>query len=179
MTMTSLLSASLVDRNLLLLGRGELAVRFGLCAQALDRVHHVRLLRQHRIAELLRPIEILVHHVEHGRRRHERLHARVPILLGESLVELVALQRCIGFGEAVGLHHLERIGRGHQHLREQGVGIERDRRDKRVELALAEGLLFGGGGLRAGRRLVRGKSRPREKRRDDCDCESSRRTALT
>ena len=69
--------------------------------------------------------------------------------LVERLVELVALERFVRLGEAVGLHHLERIGRGHQHLREQGVGIERDRRDQRVELALAEGLLLGCGGFGA------------------------------
>jgi hypothetical protein len=76
----------------------------------LDRVHHLGLLRQHRVLELLGPIEIVVHHGEHGRRRHQRLHARVPILFGKCVVELVALQGFIGLGKAVCLYNLERIG---------------------------------------------------------------------
>ena len=74
-------------------------------ALALDRVHHVSLLREHRVAELLRPVEIVVHHGEHRRRRHKRLDARVPILLRKRFVELVALERFIGLRSAVSPHN--------------------------------------------------------------------------
>jgi hypothetical protein len=32
------------------------------------------------------------------------------------------------------LHDLERVGRGHEHLGEQRIGIEGDRRDELIEL---------------------------------------------
>jgi hypothetical protein len=35
---------------------------------ALDRVHHVGLLRQHGVAEILGPIDLVAHHLEHVRR---------------------------------------------------------------------------------------------------------------
>jgi len=46
----------LSDLDLLLFGRLQLAIGLSLGAQALDRIHHVGLLRQHRIAEFLGPI---------------------------------------------------------------------------------------------------------------------------
>jgi len=49
-----------------------------------------------------------------------------------------------------GLHHLERIGRRHQHLRQQRIGIERDRRQQLVELFRLEQRL-----VRCGRRRRR------------------------
>jgi hypothetical protein len=58
----------LPNRDCLLIGRCQLVVRLSLRAQTLDRIHHVGLLRQKRIAELLRPIELTAHHREHGRR---------------------------------------------------------------------------------------------------------------
>ena len=75
-------------------------------------------------------------------RRHKLLHARVPVLLVQRRGELVALEALVGLGEAVGLHDLERIGRGHEHLREQRIGIERDRRDKLIELPGIEQILL-------------------------------------
>ena len=56
-----------IDRDRLLLGGSELAVGPRARAQPLDRVHDVRLLGQHGVAELLRPIELLAHHVQHAR----------------------------------------------------------------------------------------------------------------
>ena len=116
-----------------------LACAFG--AQSLDRVHHIGLLRQHGVAELLGPVELVIHHRQHGRRRYELLDARVPVLLVESPLQLVAFQHLVGFGPALGLDHLERIGRRHQHLRQQRVRIERDRRDELIELTFIEQLL--------------------------------------
>ena len=159
----------LSDLDLLLFGRLQLAIGLSLGAQALDRIHHVGLLRQHRIAEFLGPIEIVVHHGEYGRHRYQCLHARVPILIGERVVKLVALQGFVGLRPTIGLDHFERIGRRHEHLREQRIGIKRDRRHERVKLILAEGLLlrrcgFGASGLASGKgwpRHERGDAGPR------------------
>src|SRR5262249_9041968 len=58
--------AFLGDR--LLLCRLELVVRIGPGAQPLNGVHHIGLLCQHGIAELLRPVELAAHHGENARR---------------------------------------------------------------------------------------------------------------
>ena len=61
---------SLVDVNLLLAS--------ALRAQPLDRIHHVRLLGQNRVAKFLRPVELGAHHRQDVRRRDQRLDAVIP-----------------------------------------------------------------------------------------------------
>ena len=68
----------------------------------------------------------------------EPLDARVPVLLLERLVERVVLQARVLPAPAVRLDDLERIRRGDQHLHEERIGIERDRRDHLVELRWCE-----------------------------------------
>ena len=151
------LPSSVRSRDLLLFRRLELVGCLRSRAQPLDRVHHVGLLRQHRIAELLRPVELVAHHAQHGRHGDERLHAGVPALLVQRRLQLVAGQSLVGARPAIGLHHLERIGRGHQDFGKQGVRIERDRREQLIELFGLEQRLgrssrrrLGGGRLRCG-----------------------------
>ena len=127
-----------LDRDGLLLGRLQLAVGLRAPTQSLDRVHKLRLLRQHGVAELLRPVELVGHHGEHIRDLGERLHAVVPALLGERSRQCFALEAVVRLRPAVGLHHLEWIGRCDQDLRKERVGIERDRRHQLVELRRLE-----------------------------------------
>ncbi len=108
--------------------------RLRLGAQPLYRVHHIRLLREHRIAHGLGPVELVAHHGENRRRAGERLDAVVPTLLADLGLEGVALQALVLAQPAVGLHHFQRIGRRRQHVRKQGVGIERNRRRECFEL---------------------------------------------
>jgi hypothetical protein len=145
-------------------------LRFG--AQALNGVHHIGLLGQHGIAELLGPVELVTHRRQHRRRRHEFLHAGVPILLFQGFFELLVFQLLVFFREAVGLHNLERVSRGHEHLRDEAVRIERDRRHERVELALAEGLFSWCRCFGPSRRIIRGEGGPRERGGDGYDCEN-------
>ena len=127
-----------LDGDRLLLGGLELAVVAGLGPQPLDRVHDIRLLRQHGVAELLRPIELLRHHRQHVRDLDQRLHAVVPALLSERAGERIALHVLVGLGPAIRLHDLERIGRGDQHLRQQRIRVQRDRRHQLLELRRLE-----------------------------------------
>ena len=136
-----LLAARALRGHRLLAGRLQLVVGLRLHTQALDRIHDVGLLRQHRVAELLRPVELVAHHVEHVGRGRERFYAVVPVLLVDRRLERVALESLVGIGPAVGLDDFERIGRGHEDFREQRVGIERDRSDQRIELASGQQLL--------------------------------------
>src|SRR5262245_57728255 len=164
-----LLVLLLADHDLLLLGRGQLVVGVRLRAQPLNRIHDVRLLRQHGVAELLRPVELRAHHGEHRRRRCELLEAVVPALLVDRGLELIALEILVLGGPAVGLHHLERIGRGDQHLRQQRIGIERDRRQQRVELFRFEQRLLGCGRRRGGGRLCGGRRLCQHHERNGCE----------
>ena len=135
--------------------------------EPLDGVHDVGLLRQHRVAELLRPVEFLAHHVEHVGGRSERLHAVVPVLAVDRGFESVALQVLVGTDPAVGLDDFERIGRGHEDFREQRVGIERDRSDQRIELSGGQQLLRRRRSrLRRRRCLRRCQLRQRQQQRD-------------
>ena len=54
---------------------------------------------------------------------------------------------------ALRLHHLERIGRGHQHLHQQVVGIQRDRRQQLLQLRLRQAVLLRGHGDGRGRSI--------------------------
>ena len=119
--------------DLLLRGALELPRRLGAGAQALNGGEHVLLLSQEGVAELLKPVELLVQHREHLGEEDQRLHAVVPGLLLQRFVELSALETGIFLHKARGLNDLEWIGGGHQDLRHQGVGVERDRRHELID----------------------------------------------
>jgi len=123
-----------LNADLLLLGGDQLfaVVRFG--AKALDRVHHIRLLREHGIAEILGPVELVAHHRNDVRRAGKRLDAVVPGLFVDLLLQGIALQILAFLQPAIGLHHLQWIGRCRQHICEQFVGIQRYRRNQSLEL---------------------------------------------
>ena len=74
-------------RHHLLRARFQLAVGVGARTQPLHRVHHVLFLRQERVAEILRPIELVVHQLQRLRHRGERLDARVPVLPQHRVLE--------------------------------------------------------------------------------------------
>src|SRR5262249_8423700 len=107
----------------------------------LNGIHDIWLLSQHSIAQFLRPIELLAHHGENGWRCRQRLHAVVPSLLLDLCLEPIAVKVLVLTGPAFSLHHFERIGRSHQNLGQQGVWIERNRRDERIKLLGFERLL--------------------------------------
>ena len=128
------------DRHGLLRAAGQRARRLRPPAQNLHGVEHILLLLEDGVAQLLRPFELVVHHLQHVREGHERLHRGVPALRLQRLRQRLALQRCaLGLSEpARRLDDLDRIGGRHQHLRQQLVGEERDGREKLLELRLAE-----------------------------------------
>ena len=137
-----LLVLLLLNADLLLLVGDELVARLRLCAQPLYRIHHVGLLRQHGIAEILGPVDLVAHHRENIGCTGQRLDAVVPCLLVDRCLERIAFQILVGFHPAVGLHGLQGIGRSRQHIGEQLIGVKRDRRDQRIELlGFQQGLL--------------------------------------
>ena len=123
-----------LNSDFLLLRRDELLVVISLGAQPLDRIHHVRLLREEGVTQILGPFELVAHHGQNLGGAGQRLDAVVPGLLVDLLLQCIALQRLALLQPAVGLYHLQRIGRRRQHVGEQFVGIERDRRNQGFEL---------------------------------------------
>ena len=148
-------SILLLRHDRLLRGRDELVVRLRLQTKPLDCIHDVGLLGENRVAKLLGPVELIAHQFEHVRRRRQRFDAVVPALLDDGGLKRVALEGLVGGDPSLRLHHLKRVGRSHQHLREQIVGVERDRGHQSLELPLRQKLL-GGRGLRRGRLRRRG-----------------------
>ena len=84
-----------LDADLLLLGGEKLLVVIGLGAQPLHRIHHVRLLGEHGIAEIFGPFELFAHHGEDVRGAGQRLDAVIPGLLLDLGLERVALERFV------------------------------------------------------------------------------------
>ena len=60
-------------------------------AQLLNGDHHRLLLRQESIAQFSCPIQLVIHHGEHLRKRHERFHAQIPIRFIQCTIELISL----------------------------------------------------------------------------------------
>src|SRR6267142_1868581 len=123
-----------LNPDLLLPGGDQLLVVIGLGAQALDRVHHIRLLCQHGIAQVLGPVDLVAHHRNDVCGARERLDAVVPGLFLDLFLQCIALQGLARFEPAIGLHHFQRIGRRRQYICQQFVWIQRNRRNQRLEL---------------------------------------------
>jgi len=100
----------------------------------LHGIHDILLLREEGVAELLRPVELLVHHRQHVGKRDQRFHARVPGFFLDGLRDRIAFDVGMLLLPARRLHDFQRIGRGHEDLREQRIRIQRDRRDDLFQL---------------------------------------------
>ena len=108
----------------------------GTVAQALHRLHHPGLLVKKCVAQLLRPVDSLVHHRQQLRECHQCVDTRVPAIRLGRAHRLVTPEMRIRARQARGLPDFERVGRGHQYLRQQRIGIERDRRQHLVQTGL-------------------------------------------
>ena len=124
----------LLDDDRLLIGGGKIPLRAGAIPHALDGFHHVVLLAEHGIAEILRPVEIVVEQGEGFREGNEGFDTRLPRLRLHGLVESGSAESLVFLAPAAGLDDLQGIGGRHHGLREQIIGIERDRCDQLLQL---------------------------------------------
>ena len=122
----------------MLLVRLQIALRLRLRAQTLNGVHGVLPLTEEGIAELLHPVDLFVQQAEDLREAAQRLHAVVPVVFLQLVVERLVLEVWLGFHEPGRLDDLERIRRRHQCLRHQRIRVERDRRHDLLELLRLE-----------------------------------------
>ena len=97
-------------------------------------------LRQESVAEVLNPFGLFAEHGQHLREGDQRLHAGVPRLVLHRFHCIVTLQAAVGERPLGSFRNILRIGGCHQHLRQERVGKERDRRQHLVELL---GIEFG------------------------------------
>ncbi|MNM78959.1 hypothetical protein D3C81_908790 [compost metagenome] len=126
------------DGDRLLFVRLQVAGCLGLAAQALDRIHHRVGLGEEGVTYPLHPGRVLAKGGQRGGEGDQRLHARVPRLVGDLAHCFVATDIRVRLGPGHRIGDVARIGRGHQHLGEQRVGIQRQRREHLVELFGAE-----------------------------------------
>ena len=105
-------------------------------AQRLDPRHDLALLRRKGDAERLRPLDMVGHHLDELREGDERLDARIPWQRLKRGDQRVALQRRVALvlEPSRGIDNLLRVGRRHQHLGDELIGIERNRRHHLVDL---------------------------------------------
>jgi hypothetical protein len=95
----------------------------------LDGGHYIGLLREERVPQIGRPLNITGHALQDFRSSGQRLYARIPILLCDCLGERLVFDRLVLRHPLLDLDNLERIRRSGQDVRQQLVGIQRDRRD--------------------------------------------------
>jgi hypothetical protein len=107
-----------------------------LVPEELDLIHNSGFVRENRIAELLRPLELLAHHVQDFGKRYERFDAGRPVLLLQRLGELHSLQICVvrQLDPTRRLYDLQRVRRRHQHIGQKIIGIQRDWREDLIKL---------------------------------------------
>ena len=128
--------------DLHLFGRFQIAVIFGFEAHALDRVHHVRLLRQKRIAQIGGPLDVFHHLRDDVRQPCQPLDAGIPVFLCDCVGERLVFQVLVLGYPLLELDQLQRIGGCGQNLRQQRVGVQRDGRNQAISLIRG---YFGGG----------------------------------
>jgi len=107
-----------------------------LSPQILDRIHYVRLLPQKRIPQVGGPPDIAIQQRHHIRKRHQRLHARVPILLPRRLHQFPVTQVSILLQPLLRLNDLQWVSARHQYLAKQRIRIKRNRRHQILQLTL-------------------------------------------
>ncbi len=122
------------DRYGLLFVGTQVAGIPGLGTQELHGIHDVVRLVEEGITEIADPFGLFAEHGEHLREGDQRLHARIPWLVLHRLDGVVALQAAVGERPVGSLRDILRISGRHQHLRQQRIGKERDRRQHLVKL---------------------------------------------
>ena len=101
-----------VDRlrfNFLLSAGLQRACALSLGPHALDRRHHISLLRQESIAEIRRPLNVFCQLFHDIRKRSQALNARIPRLLGHGVSERLVFKACVFFHPLLQLDEFDRV----------------------------------------------------------------------
>jgi len=105
-----------------------------LATHTLNGVHHLGLLGEKGVAQLGGPFDVVEELLHDIGKRSQALNARVPVLLLDGFRQLLVFQLLVLRQPLVKLDDFERIGGCREHLGEQRIGIECDRRNQTVQL---------------------------------------------
>jgi hypothetical protein len=111
-------------------------LRFG--AERLDHLGHVCRLVYEGVAQIRGPRQVVIHLRDDGRETREGFHGWIPFHAVDRRKVILCDSLGILFNPAVQLDDVQRISAGRQHLREQGIRIERNSRQQLPELFLVE-----------------------------------------
>jgi hypothetical protein len=122
-----------------LLGRCfEGALRLGFGSQVLNRGHYLVFLTEKGVSKILGPFQVFVHHGQDRGKVHQRLHAGIPVFFLQGSGQTVVFQVRVLVNPPGGLNHFQGIGGGHEHLDQQRIRIQSDRRQHLIQLFLPE-----------------------------------------
>jgi hypothetical protein len=88
-----------------------------LCAHALNRVHHISLLREECVSQIRCPLDVAGHALHHVRKLYQPLNAWIPRLLCHSVRKRFPLQILIVIHPLLQLNYLQWVSRSGQRLR--------------------------------------------------------------
>jgi len=96
----------------------------------LDGIHDIRLLGKEGVPKVSCPLDVAGQALNQVRTDRERLHAWIPGLFRDGRLELFALHAFVSLHPLLELDDLQRISRSRQNVSDQGIRIERKRRDQ-------------------------------------------------
>jgi hypothetical protein len=85
------------------------------------------LLRKECVSQVRRPLDIASHSLDDVRKCYQRLHTRIPWLLGHSIRKGFVLQVLVIRVPLLKLDHFQRVSGSGQRLGEQWIGIKSNR----------------------------------------------------
>jgi hypothetical protein len=104
------------------LGAGlKISCALSFCTHTLDRIHHIRLLRQECVAQVRGPLDIAGHTLHHVWKLYQSLNAWVPRLLCHGVRQRFAFQILIPIHPLLKLDDLEWISGSSQRLRQEWI----------------------------------------------------------
>src|SRR5216683_731217 len=157
-----------LSRYLLLFIAIEVAGRVSLLTHRLDSIRHILLLVGICVAKRRSPREVLVHVFKNRGKLAEGLNARVPRLFVDFFCQLFTLEVGMALHPPVCLDNLGGLGGSGENLRNEGVRVQGDRRDKLLQLLR---------GMLDGRRLLMFVGLARRTERLGLRTESHKKTA--
>src|SRR6185312_5897264 len=109
--------------DILITVRTQEALVYCFCPQRLYGFHDRRRPRQKRVSEILRPIEMIVHHDDETWNTSEILYAGVPTLFLKDTTSRPVRRSAIQLQPFCRLCDFQRVCRGNKHLCQQAIRI--------------------------------------------------------
>jgi hypothetical protein len=112
----------------------QISGRISLRPQTLNRIRHRLLIGRHRLPDRRKVVDVIRHHLQHIRERHQRNKRRIVSLLLRGIGQGRPSKARILRQPIRDVEDLLRISRSRRNLRQQRIRIERNRSQQLVEL---------------------------------------------